>query len=172
MPVKFKTKLLKFHDHGDKRGWTYILIDKVYVKKLKDTRKSFRVKGFLDEFPIRQVAILPMGEGHFIMAFNAAMRKGTGKVAGNFIQVALEEDTRKLRIAPDLLDCLENEKEACAFFKTLNPSNQNYFSQWIDSAKTAGTKTKRIITTLEALGRKMNYPQMIREQTTKNRSQE
>lgn len=167
MFVKFKTQLLKYRNQGDKRGWTYFLITKVLAKKLKDTKKSFRVKGFLDKYEIRQVAVLPMGDGDFIMAFNAGMRKGTGKVAGDFIQVALEEDTRKRRLSPDLLACLENEKEAAVFFKTLTPSNQNYFSKWIESAKMPDTKTKRIVLTLSALERKMNYQEMLRERAGK-----
>lgn len=169
MPATFKTKLLKFGECGDKTGWTYVLIDKACAKKLKDTKKSFRVKGFLDNFPVEQAAVMPMGDGNFILAFNAAMRKGTGKAAGDFIQVTLEEDTQKLRISSDLSECLENETEARTFFNTLNPSNQRYFSKWIESAKTADTKTKRIILTIEALLRKINYPQMLREQTAKNR---
>jgi len=169
MPVNFKTKLLKFGERGDKTGWTYILIDPARAKELKDTKKSFRVKGFLDNFPVEQTAVMPMGEGNFMLAFNAAMRKGTGKAAGNFIQVTLEEDTQKLRLSSDLSECLENETEARAFFNTLNPSNQHYFSRWIEAAKTADVKTKRIILTIEALSRKINYPQMIREQTAKNR---
>src|SRR6218665_1562944 len=111
MPVNFKTKLLKFGEHGDKTGWTYILIDPARAKELKDTKKSFRVKGFLDNFPVEQTAVMPMG-------------------GGNFIEVTLEEDKQKLRLSSDLSECLENETEARAFFNTLNPSNQHYFSRW------------------------------------------
>ncbi|WP_262919566.1 YdeI/OmpD-associated family protein [Niabella hibiscisoli] len=42
------------------------------------------------------------------------------------------------------------------------PSHQNYFSKWIDDAKTDATKTKRIAQALFGLNNKMDYGQMIR----------
>ncbi len=42
-------------------------------------KQSFRVKGLLDNHPIAQTALLPAGDGAFILPINAAMRKGIGK---------------------------------------------------------------------------------------------
>jgi hypothetical protein len=41
-------------------------------------------------------------------------------------------------------------------------SHRNYFSKWIDSAKTDATKTKRIAMAVNALSKKWGYPEMMR----------
>src|SRR6218665_225961 len=93
MKVVFKTQLQKFQKNAEKTGWTYFIIPQKIAEKLnKGVKKSFRVKGFIDEYEIKQVSILPYGGGDFIMAFNAAMRKGTQKKAGDSIALQLEAD--------------------------------------------------------------------------------
>ena len=44
-----------------------------------NNKKSFRVKGLLDKHTIKQVAVMPMGDGTFILPLNADIRKATGK---------------------------------------------------------------------------------------------
>ncbi|MEI9933350.1 MAG: DUF1905 domain-containing protein [Ferruginibacter sp.] len=67
---------MKFGEQGEKTGWSYILVKKEIAEKLKPgNKKSFRVKGKLDEYSIKGIALVPMGEGNFIMAINATMRK-------------------------------------------------------------------------------------------------
>ena len=72
--VKFTVTILKFGEQGEKTGWTYITIPaEIALQLMPDNKKSFRVKGKLDEYLIKGVALLPMGEGSFIMALNAAL---------------------------------------------------------------------------------------------------
>ena len=161
--VAFTTTILKFNKMGEKSGWTYIEIGARYAKQLKpDTKVSFRVKGKLDQHPIEKAALLPMGEGAFILPLNALIRKGIGKKAGDKLKVELELDERKLVLSPDLMKCLKEEPESLAFFKTLPLSHQQYFSKWIESAKTMPTKTKRITMTILACSRKQGYSEMMR----------
>ncbi len=102
-----------------------------------------------------------MGEGDFIMAINAQMRRGLKK-KGEKITVQLEVDKEELKISSDFLECLKNDKAANAFFDTLPKSHQNYYSKWIDSAKTDATKAKRIAQSVNVLKLKKGYPEMIR----------
>lgn len=101
-----------------------------------------------------------------MLPFNAKMRKGTGKKAGDKVIVELEVDKAAVKLNADLVTCLKDDPQAYTFFKTLVPSHQRYFSKWIDDAKTAPTKEKRITLAMNALGRKMNFVKMIREQHT------
>src|ERR1700751_3497305 len=88
--VKFSATILKFNEQGEKTGWSYIEIKQAVAHKLKpDNKKSFRVKGKLDEHPIKSVALVPMGGGDFIMAINATMRKAIGKQKGATLKVEL-----------------------------------------------------------------------------------
>lgn len=163
--VSFTTTILKFDEQGEKTGWTYIEVPAEYAEKLKPgNKKSFRVKGKLDAFAINSVALIPMGEGNFIMAINAGMRKGIGKRKGAKLSVKIEVDDSPAKLSDDLLDCLADEPKAMEHYKTLPPGHQKYFSNWIESAKTEPTKAKRIAMAVNALARSMGYSEMIREQ--------
>jgi hypothetical protein len=166
--IKFSAQLLKFDEQGEKTGWTYLQIPEDIAQQLKPGNKqAFRVKGKLDNFKITSVALMPMGDGSFIMPFNAAMRKGTGKRKGAVVTVMLELDDAPLKLNEDFMMCLNDEPAALKYFNSLPGSHRNYFSKWIDSAKTEATKTKRIAMAVSALARNMGYPEMIREQKSK-----
>lgn len=161
--IIFKAIIHKFDKKGEKTGWTYIEIPADVADTLKPKNKmSFRVKGLLDDFQIKQVALIPMGEGMFILPLNAAIRKGVRKKEGAMLLVKLEEDKSPILLDSDFTTCLEDDEFANDFFKTLTKSHQQYFSKWIASAKTEETKAKRIAMSVNALSKKMGYPEMIR----------
>ena len=162
--ILLNTSLKKFADQGEKTGWTYIEIPADIAQKLKPgNKKSFRVKGSLDKHKITGVSLLPMGGGAFILAVNAAMRKGIGKRHGAMVKVQLEEDKKPFKFNKDFIACLEDEPEAMSFFKILAGSHQRYISKWIDDAKTEPTRTKRIAQAVTALSKKMGFPEMVRD---------
>lgn len=161
--VQLTTVIQKFDKQGEKTGWTYFEIPADIAGKLKPgNKKSFRVKGKLDNHKISGVAILPMGGGSFIMPLNADMRKAIGKRHGAMLKVQLEEDKADFVFNADFMDCLDDEPKAKQFFQSLPGSHQRYFSKWIDSAKTDNTKAKRIATSVNALAKKWGYGEMIR----------
>ncbi|GAB3886961.1 YdeI/OmpD-associated family protein [Spirosoma agri] len=166
--ISFTTILLKFDKKGEKTGWTYIELPIDGTTALKPGRKTtFRVKGMLDDYPIKQVALIPMGqsngsEGGFIMAINATMRRGIGKEAGATVRVELEADDSPILLSTDFVDCLQDDPAALTFFDTLPKGHQNYFSKWIDDAKTPETKASRIAKALRGLSMRMGYSEMIR----------
>ena len=162
--ISFTATIHKFDKKGEKTGWTYIEISAARANLLKPkTKVSFRVRGTLDSYSLKQTALIPMGDGKFILPINAAIRKATGKRQGDKLKVILEADDRKFILSPDLIACLKDEPPAYEYFKTLPGSHQKYFSKWIDSAKTSATKTKRILMALLALSNKKGYPEMLRE---------
>jgi len=162
--VQFSTTILRFDKQGEKTGWTYIEIPAKIAEQLKPgNKKSFRVKGKLDNYPIKGIALIPMGEGDFIMALNATLRKGIGKRKGDKLRVQLEVDNKMPEISADLLECLADETAAQQFFNSLPNSHRLYISKWIESAKTAPTKAKRIAMALNALSRNMGFGEMLRE---------
>jgi hypothetical protein len=161
--IRFTAILKKFGELGEKTGWTYLEIPTELTDKLNPgVKKSYRVKGKLDEHVIEQVALVPMGEGQFIIAVNAGMRKAIGKRQGASVKVQLEKDESGWKMNEDFLACLEDEPKAMSFYKSLAPSHQRYFSSWIDSAKTDETRAKRIAATLNAMLKNMKYSEMIR----------
>lgn len=165
--ITFTTSIKKFDKQGEKTGWTYIALTKRQAHQLKPgCHVSFRVKGTLDQYTIEKAALLPMGDGNFILPFNAAIRKGTGKKEGDTIKISFTVDDRALTISSDFLSCLKDDPMAFDFFNTLPKGHQNYFSKWIDSAKTSATKTKRITMAVIALAIKQGFSEMIRANKT------
>jgi hypothetical protein len=168
--VNFTAIILKFGQQGEKTGWSYVEVPADLAQELKPgNKKSFRVKGKLDQYAFEGVALMPMGEGNFILVLNADMRKGVRKHEGAMLQVSLEVDTDfKLVVPDDLYECLSEESEALDYFDSLLESHRRYFINWINSAKTEPTRAKRIVMTCNAMFRKMDYGQMIRAAKTEN----
>jgi tRNA isopentenyl-2-thiomethyl-A-37 hydroxylase MiaE len=161
--IKFNTTILRFDKQGEKTGWTYIEISAAQAKKINpDVKVSYRVKGKLDNYSIEKTAILPMGEGGFIMPLKGEIRKAIGKKMGDKLTVELELDQRQIEPSADFMKCLKQDPEALNFFKTLPGSHQRYFSKWIDDAKTIQTKTKRIVMAMTAFSRKQGFQEMVR----------
>lgn len=123
--IRFTAKLAKQNKPG---GWTYLIVAATHVKKLKASKKTFRVKGTLDGFAFKHTSLLPLGNGSHFLPFNAGMRKATGKEAGDKVAVAMELDESKPKLSRDLLQCLKEDSEASEFFKTLSPYMQYFYS--------------------------------------------
>ena len=161
--IEFKTPVLRFGEMGEKTGWTYVLIPHDLAQKLKPgNKKSFRVKGLVESFPIKQVAVMPMGDGTFLLNINAEMRKATGKRQGSEVRVKLEVDDSPILPPEELLECLADEPEAMAYWESISGAHRNYFIKHIESAKTVETRARRVAQSLDALLKKMDYGQMIR----------
>src|ERR1700739_5057822 len=106
--VNFTATLQKFKEMGEKTGWTYIDIPAEIANKIKPNyKKSFRIKGTIDKYGFKAAAILPMGEGDFILPINATIRKKLKKQrSGEKVVLNVEEDKAPLQISTDLLACL------------------------------------------------------------------
>jgi hypothetical protein len=161
--VSFTATIQQFGQQGEKTGWTYIEIPADLAQQLMPgNKKSFRVKGKLDAFPIAKVALLPMGAGIFILPLNAAMRKGVHKKKGASLNVQLAVDKEPLKAPPDFMDCLEDEPGAMEFFESLKPSHRNYFIKWMGGVKTEAAVAKRMAMVVTAMVRRQDFVTMIR----------
>lgn len=161
--IQFTTTILQFNEQGEKTGWTYIEVPvDIALKLMPGNKKSFRVKGKLDQYAIRKIALLPMGGGGFIMALNATVRKGIRKGKGARLKVQLEVDKAPLQISEELMACLKDEPVAMEKFKKMPNSHQHYYSKWIESAKTEGTRAKRIAMTVNSMLQGMDFGEMLR----------
>jgi hypothetical protein len=162
--LKWTAEILQFDKKGEKTGWTYIYIPLEFIQEIKPgMKKTFRVKGYLDKTPIKSVAIIPMGEGDYILPINGTLRKALKKRKGYSLQVEIEEDPEEVKISSDLLECLEEEPKALSIFQSMPKSHQNYYSHWIQSAKTEPTRVQRIARVISSLDRGLKFGEMLRE---------
>ena len=161
--IQLTTTIKQFKQQGEKTGWSYIEIPAVLAQQLNPgNKKSFRVKGKLDDYSFSAVNLLPMGGGDYILAVNGTMRKAIRKQKGATVQVKMERDNSELKPPAELMECLEDDPGALTYFKSLAKSHQNYFTNWIKTAKTDPTKAKRIAATINALERRWDFGQMLR----------
>ena len=161
---KFTTTIQKFGEKGEKTGWSYIHISEEIAQVLiPGNKKSFRIKGFLDDYAISGSSLIPMGEGDFILPLNATIRKNIRKGKGAELSIKIEVDTEPEKLSEDFMACLTDEPKAFEYFNKLPASHQKYFSRWIESAKTTTTKTKRIVKAVNALAKSWGYSEMIRD---------
>jgi hypothetical protein len=161
--IAFEATIEQFREKGEKTGWTYIDVPLDIAEKLKPSnKKAFRVRGKLDTTPFKGISLSPMGEGNFIMALNAGIRKKLRKQKGSVVWVQMQEDKEERPLSGFFLECLREDPPALDFFNTLPKSHQRYFSNWVEAAKTDATKTKRVAQSLQALSVGMGYGEMIR----------
>lgn len=166
--IRFTTTIHQFGEMGEKTGWTYVEIPADLAETLNPgVKTSFRVKGKLDAHPVKALALIPMGGGRFIIPLNATLRKAIGKKKGAMLSLQLELDKKGYQLNAEFLACLADEPAAEKHFKSLPGSHQNYFSKWIESAKTEPTRVKRIAMAVTALAKQQGYAEMIREASSR-----
>jgi hypothetical protein len=163
--VEFTAEMERFGEMGEKTGWSYVFIPFALAQQIKPAcKKSFRVKGKLDNLVIEGVATVPMGEGDFIIALKADLRKKLKKEAGALIKLQLKEDTEfKIEMPEELELCLRDEPLLLENFLKLPKSHQNWYINWLNSAKTEPTRTKRIVKIVSAMDRGLSFAEMMRE---------
>jgi len=117
----------------------------------------------LDNILIEGIALVPMGEVEFILAINKPLLKKINKSEGQWIEVKLEEHVDfKIDMPQDLFSCLEVEIDLFKKFNLMPRSHQYYYFNWLNTAKTESTRTKRIIMILHSLENNLDFGAMIR----------
>lgn len=170
--ITFSIQLKKFASKGEKSGWTYIEIESEIAKKLnKDVKISYRVKGKIDNVNINCVAILPMGDGSFILPVNGDLRKKLLKKVNDVVQVSLEVDNAAYLLNEEMMECINEEQMAKDFFYKMPLSHRRYYSKWVESAKTIDTKSKRIALIVSSLSKGENFSQMLRNNKKSNKNE-
>src|SRR6218665_2969638 len=105
----FSAIIQKSGSWGEKSGWTYVDVPPDILAKLKlKSKKEFRIKGFIDDVKLERQAVFPVGEGNYIIALKADLRKKLGKKTGATVKLRIELDKREAAQSQDLLDCLQD----------------------------------------------------------------
>ena len=161
--IYFETTINKYKENVEKTSWTFIEISSEIATILKPNyKRSFRVKGLLNKVVLNATAIIPIGNGIFVLPLNITIRKQLKMPVGETINVALEIEEKEYELNVDFVDCLLDVPSANNYFKTLTKSHQKYFSKWIESAKTTETKSNRIVRAINALSKKLGYSEMVK----------
>jgi hypothetical protein len=149
---RFKAKAERFAGVGT---FTYATIPFDCEKEF-GSRGRIRVKGEINGHKIR-AALLPHGDGKHYLVLTKEIRDRALIKVGDTISVDLAKDTvpQAIGTPDDFLASLEKNKKALENFNDLALSYQKQYVVWLDEAKKAETRQKRITKAVDllALGR-------------------
>lgn len=148
--VKNTYLLKKFPGKG---GWTYAVIPEITPSK-KMPFGWVQVSGFIDQYKLDKIKLMPMGNGSLFLSVKSAIRKSINKEAGDWVQVELFIDESPIDIPQEIIECLtlESDKNYNVFINLSN-SKQKAYLDWIYEAKKEQIKLKRILKMLEHLSK-------------------
>jgi hypothetical protein len=89
----------------------------------------------------------------FFLPLNAENRTSAGVAAGDQIDVEVELDTapRDVTVPSDLASALDGDAEAKQYFDGLSFSHKHEYVSWIEEAKRAETRQRRIASAVDML---------------------
>ena len=162
--VYLKTEIEKYESNGEKTGWSYVHIPQKIADQIKpNSRRGFRVKGFLDELAVNGLSATPVKDDGFIIPLNKNLRRTLRKEEGAVVELRMEFDADFKIVMPEVLEvCLAQEEGLLEYFLSLPKSHQNYFINWLNTAKTEPTHTKRLVMIVNAMALKQDFGAMIR----------
>lgn len=161
--VNFKGEIERFESNGEKTGWSYVFIPEEIAQQIANDRRGFRVRGQIDHVIISGKSLIPMGSGDFILALDAKLRKQLRKETGSPVTLSLAHDVDfKIEMPEDLEVCLAQEDGLLEHFLSYTKAHQNYFINWLNTAKTEATRTKRLVMIVDAMAKKQDFGLMMR----------
>jgi hypothetical protein len=89
------------------------------------------------------------GVGYIVV--NRSVKAATGVDAGDRVDVAMDVDTkpRRVSVPNDLREALARDEEARGAFEALSFTHRREYVEWIEEAKRAETRARRVAETVE-----------------------
>ncbi|GAA4830807.1 YdeI/OmpD-associated family protein [Algivirga pacifica] len=146
--------LKKFPGKG---GWTYAEIPEISQDK-SNPFGWVRVRGFIDDYELKQYKLMPMGEGKLFLPVKAAIRKNIKKEAGDIVSIQLFLDETPFLLPEEIKECLLNEPPSIyETFLSFTEGEQKAYIDWIYDAKMEDTKVSRIVEMINRLEKGLKY---------------
>jgi Bacteriocin-protection, YdeI or OmpD-Associated/Domain of unknown function (DUF1905) len=146
----------KIEKKPGKFGWHFVIITEI-DKKEKDKLGLVRVKGFVDDYKIKQFNLLPIKDGGMLFPIKEKIRKKILKKEGDIVHIQLFTDDSEVESPLEISESLEQSPKAFRFFNSLSDSNQKYYIDWIAEAKRPETKEERMLKTIEKLEKGVRF---------------
>ncbi|MBU0508564.1 YdeI/OmpD-associated family protein [bacterium] len=121
------------------------------VEKEYGARGRVPVKATFDGEPYRG-SIFPYGGVHLLLVLKA-IRQKLDKDVGDSVRVTLELDTqtREVKLPDDFRKALGKNKKAKTVFEDFSYNHRREYVMWIESAKQAETRARRIAKAVEMI---------------------
>lgn len=136
----------------DHSGWHFLEIPAKTAEKFEKKNGSRRVVCTINGELSFQCALLPWGE-IFTIIVNKEKRDKLGIVAGQKVDVLLEEDVSKygLPMPPEFKEVLKQDREGNKLFHALTAGKQRSILYWISKVKDIGKRIHTALVFLEHL---------------------
>jgi hypothetical protein len=146
-PLKFEAQLT---GRGPGGAWTYLSIP-FSVPEVFGRKGQVPVRATINGFAFRN-SLMPR-RGVHILGVGKDILEGAGVAPGDTVQVevAFDDAPRTVAIPADLQAALEKASPQAKAFAALSYSHKKEYADWIESAKKAETRVKRIERALEML---------------------
>lgn len=139
----------------EKGAWTFIEIA-VLENIPKKKNSTVAVRGFIDDYEIKNFNIWAMKKGTF-MAVKADIRKVIKKEEGDAVKLILFLDEAPMVLPDDFILCLKEEPKLHAKYLKFTKTKQREISDWIFSAGNEEAKIHRIGYVMEKLEAEGNF---------------
>jgi hypothetical protein len=136
-----------------KGGWTFVRIPDIPKSEL-GSFGSLKVKGFIDDYEIKQCHLMPLGKGKLMMPVKAEIRKVIGKSEGDWATVVLFSLESPLPLPDDFRLCLEDDPIALQEFEKLSEVEKKTSLEWIYAIKSEEIIVDRMALTISRLAQK------------------
>lgn len=117
-------------------------------------KKRVPVSATIDGVPYRG-SLVRMGGSCHVLGVLKDIRTRIGKQIGDVVEVVVEEDTepREVAVPVDFAEALHAAPDAARVFEALAYTHKREYVRWIEEAKQAETRSRRIATAIEKLTR-------------------
>ena len=131
--------------------WTFVNIP-FNVEEVHGAKGQVKVRGTVNGQPYRGSA-MPQGDGSHYLVVNKALRDAAGATTGDTVHVEMEPDTevRKVEVPADLRAAVDADSAAREAFDSFAYSHQKVYVEWIQEAKAATIRQRRIVRAVEML---------------------
>jgi hypothetical protein len=140
-------------------------LDAAYIRFPYDVVKLYGIKGrvavkaIFDEQVSYRGSLVKMGTPCHILGITKEIRTQLGKSPGDTIKVVIEHDLeiREIVIPEDVKTLLVEHPRARKFFESLSYTDRKEYIRWIETAKQAETRARRIVIFIGKLKEKKKF---------------
>jgi hypothetical protein len=143
------TALIEKPDDGMDTAYVSIPFD---VNEVYGTRGQVKVRAMFDNHAYSG-SLVNMGTGCHVIILRKDVRQAIGKQVGDQVKVEITKDTdeRVVDVPEDLKLLLSKKAKAKSAFDALSFTNKKEYVGWINQAKKAETRAKRVKESIEKL---------------------
>lgn len=124
------------------------------VQELFGKKGKLKVRAVFDGKVLYRGSLFNMGHKCHVLGMTKDIRKQLNKTFGDQVQVEIEEDLEKRKVAvpEDVALLLDTNRKAKEYYEGLSFTDRKEYMNWIESAKKQEAREKRLMLFIEKTG--------------------